>query len=252
LPAGLQGGARHLLRVLGPAIHRVSRPDLRRWDVGRGNRLAKGTEARDALEGLAADLGVRGFECYVTNVQPFALAIEPGDPPAVIVGAELLTMGLPAIRFAAGDVARLMETHFDLLLEQGPMDSAALLAAIVRHFLPEFRPPFGDPAALSAAESRVSRALHRTPRADLAPFASEIAGAFSPEGLFVDAEEAGARAGLLASGDLSAALTVIAARAGRANLPLSAILEIPVAARLVDFALSDDHEELAMALDAVS
>jgi hypothetical protein len=126
----------------------------------------------------------------------------------------------------------------------------------VRFFLPDYRPSFGDPAALAATDEQVTRALHRASRAELAPFASEIAGAFTPETLYADAEEAGARAGLLASGDLAAALQLVAARHGIARgagpPPLTAILQIPVAARLVDFALSDDYEELVQALDAVS
>ncbi len=256
LPAGMQGGIRHLLRVLGPTLHRSMRPDLRRWEVGRAQRLPKGAPVRETLEALAGDLGVRGFEAYVSPAQPFALMVEPGEPPSVILGAELVNLPPPAIRYACGQMARVMETHFDLLLEQGPMEAATLMSAIVRFFLPDYRPSFGDPAALAATDEQVTRALHRAPRAELAPFASEIAGAFTPETLYADAEEAGARAGLLASGDLAAALQLVAARHGIARgagpPPLTAILQIPVAARLVDFALSDDYEELVQALDAVS
>jgi hypothetical protein len=196
---------------------------------------------------------VREFEAFVPGAHPLALAVEPGDPPAIVLGAQLLDRGPAAVRFAAGYAMRLCETHFDLLLEHGPMEAAATLAAIIRHFLPEFRPPFIDPAALVAAEARVARPLAKTARGELAPFASEIAGAFSPEGLHLDAEETGARAGLLACGDVAAALDVIALRVLGFPAPsLFAAMQIPVAARLVEFALSDDHEELVAALDAVS
>jgi hypothetical protein len=174
----------------------------------------------------------------------------------VILGAELVNLPPAAIRYACGHLARVMETHVDLLLEQGPLEAATLMAAIVRFFLPDYRPSFGEPAAQAAADEQVARALHRASRADLAPFASEIVGAFTPESLYADAEEVGARAGLLASGDLAAALQLVAARHGMGRgtgpPPLTTILHIPVAARLVDFALSDDYEELVQALDAVS
>ena len=51
-------------------------------------------------------------------------------------------------------------------------------------------------------------------------------------------------------------LQLVAARhgigRGAGTPPLTTILQVPVAARLVEFALSDDHEELVQALDAVS
>jgi hypothetical protein len=123
---------------------------------------------------------------------------------------------------------------------------------LVRRYLPDYQYPDLDDMALATADARVARALGKSRRSDLAPFANEIAGSFSPNGLFLDAQETAARAGLLACGDIAAALDLITAAAGRPTSSLPAVLEIPVAARLVDFALSEDHEELAQALESVS
>ena len=201
---------------------------------------------------MAADLGVRAFDLYVSDTDPRALAVEPADPPAIVIGAGLVRQGRAALRFAAGWCLRLVETHFDLLLEHSPMEAAALLAGVVRRFVPDYEYPDLDDGALAAADARVGRALGKGRRTDLAPFASEIAGSFSPNGLFLDAQETAARAGLLACGDLASALDLIAAAAGRPASSLSEVLEIPVALRLVDFALSEDHEELVQALESVS
>jgi lipopolysaccharide biosynthesis regulator YciM len=252
LPRRVQGGIRHVLRLLGPALAHANRPDLRRWQVGRSARQRPGSEVRLAFEAVAGDLGVRDFDLYVSDSDPRALAVEPADPPAIVIGAGLVKQGRSAMKFAAGWCIRLVETHFDLLLEHSPMEAAALMAGVVRRFLPDYQYPDLDDGALAAAEARIARALSKARRSDLAPFANEIAGSFTPNGLFLDAQETAARAGLLACGDLASALDLIAAAAGRPASALGDVLEIPVAARLVDFALSEDHEELAQALEAVS
>jgi tetratricopeptide (TPR) repeat protein len=251
LPRRVQGGIRHVLRLLGPALAHANRPDLRRWQVGRSARQRVGSETRHDFETVAADLGIRNFELYVSDTDPRALAVEPAEPPVIVIGSGLVKQGRSAVRFAAGWCLRLVETHFDLLLEHSPMEAAALLAGVVRRFLPEYDYPDLEEGALVAAEARVSRALGKGRRSELAPFANEIAGAFSPNGLFLDAQETAARAGLLACGDLAAALDLIATAAGRPTSLLSEMLEIPVAGRLVDFALAEDHEELASALESV-
>jgi hypothetical protein len=248
----VQGGVRHILRVLGPGLAHANRPDLRRWQVTRSARQRPGSAARAEFESVAADLGVRDFELYVSDSDPRALAVEPADPPVIVVGAGLLKQGRVAARFAAGWCMRLIDTHFDLLLEHSPMEAAALMAGVVRRFLPDYQYPELDDNALASAEARVARGMGKTRRGELHPFANEIAGSFSPNGLFLDAQETAARAGLLACGDLAGALDLIAAAAGRPAASLGEALEIPVAQRLLDFALSEDHEELAQALDAVS
>jgi hypothetical protein len=252
LPADVQTGVRHVLRMLGPGLTRASKPDLRRYQVGRGQRQGRGTPVRELLTPLAADLGVRELDLYVSTAHPLAMAVEPGDPPAIILGAQLVEMGRSALRFAGAFLLRLVETHFALLAHGGPAEAGLLLAAVARQFLPDFRPPQLDGPALAAAEIRVSRALGKSLRAELAPFASHIAGAFSPEALYLDALETGARAGLLACGDLAIALEVIARTAGHAQATPDILRQLPLANRLSDFALSEDYEELYLALDTVS
>ena len=76
--------------------------------------------------------------------------------------------------------------------------------------------------------------------------------AYAPEALLLDMQETAGRAGLLACGDLAVALEVLARAAGHPKLALSVVAELPLAARLIEFAFSEDHEELVLALDAVS
>jgi tetratricopeptide (TPR) repeat protein len=251
VPPGIPAGLRHVMRLIGPPLARASKPDLRRWNVGRAERQA-GNGPRELAEPIAADLGVRPFELYVSQTYPFALAVEPGDPPALVLGAGLVALGTPAVRFAAAYGLRLIGTRFDLFVQSGPPEAAALLAGIIRPFVPDYHPPGVPAAVVEAAQGRVAKAMSKSLRAELGPFATEIAAAYAPEALFLDLQETAGRAGLLACGDLSVALEVLARAAGHPKLTLAALAELPLAGRLADFAFSEDHEELVLALDAVS
>ena len=250
MPREVPPGLAHVLRTLGPALARSNKPDLRRFDVSRADRQGRSSALRAAFDPLALELGVRDFDAYVAVNQAHALAIEPGDPPALIVGAGIAAQGPLAIRFAAGYCLRLCETHFAFLLRDGPIEAAALIAGLVRQFLPDHRPPYLPEAALRAADARVGKALNRSLRTELAPLATQLAAGCSPEELFTAAHEVGARMGLIACGDLLTALDVVAAFAGRPDAPVSALMELPLVAHLIDFALSEDHDALVSAADA--
>jgi fructose-1,6-bisphosphatase/sedoheptulose 1,7-bisphosphatase-like protein len=64
-------------------------------------------------------------------------------------------------------------------------------------------------------------------------------------------QETGARVGLLASGDLAGSLAALCAAHGQPLTPAGA-LAVPSALALIDFALSEEHEQLVAALDTVS
>src|SRR6185436_20294602 len=117
LPPQVPRGVRNVLRILGPTLARAARPNLKRWEVGRGERQPSGSGLRALADGLAVDLGVRNFEVYVSTARPRALAVEPGDPPAVVIGSELVALGAPAVRFACAYCLRLIATNFDLLAQ---------------------------------------------------------------------------------------------------------------------------------------
>ncbi|HEY0705648.1 MAG TPA: hypothetical protein VGG33_02570, partial [Polyangia bacterium] len=138
----------------------------------------------------------------------------------------------------------LIDTHFALLLRDGPVEAAAFLAGLVKQFVPEHRAPQLPDLAVEAASARIARALSRSQRAELAPLAAQLSGSHAPEALFTALQETGARAGLLACGDIAVALDVLAVFSGRPDLAAPALFEQPLIAHLVDFALSDDYDAL--------
>jgi fructose-1,6-bisphosphatase/sedoheptulose 1,7-bisphosphatase-like protein len=213
--------------------------------------MAPGTGVRVLADALALDLGVRNFEVYLSTARPRALAVEPGDPPAVIVGSEIAALGAGAVRFAFGHALRLVGTNFDLLAQGGAAEAGVLLAGIVRQFVPEFHHPELTEGEVQASSTRVARAMPKALRAELAPYAAEIATPLAVEAFQVAVKETAARIGLLASGDLAASLSVLCAVAGQPLSPAT-VMALPVATALVDFALSEEHEQLVAALDSVS
>ena len=252
LPAAVAGTIRHVLRQIGPALCRADRTDTKRWQPGRSGKQGRGSDLRRLFEPIAVDLGVKAFDLYVTPAYRDAMAIESGDTPAIIIGEALVSRGPAAMRFAAGYTLRLIATHFDVLLHHGAQDGAALLAAVVRRFVPDYHPAFLTAELEERVEDRFGRAISRSVRDDLAPFATELAGPLDPVALQAALEDVGARVGLLASGDLATGLEVLVAATSRPANTLEALLRVPMGAALVEFALSEDHEELAQALEAVA
>jgi tetratricopeptide (TPR) repeat protein len=251
LPPQVPRGVRNVMRILGPTLARASKPNLKRWEVGRGERQPAGSGLRAIADVLAVDLGVRNFELYVSTARPRALAVETGDPPAVIIGAELAALGAPAVRFASGYALRLIATNFDVLALGSAIDAGVLLAGIVRQFVPDFRHPELSEADVVASSARVAKAMPKALRGELAPFAAEIATPLATEAFLLAVQETAARVGLLAAGDLGASLAVLCAAHGQPPKPGGA-LAVPAALALIDFALSEEHEQLVAALDAVS
>jgi hypothetical protein len=251
LPPQVPRGVRNVMRLFGPVLARASKPNLKRWEVGRSERQPAGTGLRAIADALAMDLGVRNFELYVSNLRPRALAVEPGDPPAVIVGAELASLGPSAIRFACGHALRLIATDFDLLAQNSASEASLLLAGIVRQFIPDFHHPELPEHELVAATARVGRIMPKALRVELAPFAAEIATPMAPDALLIALQETAARVGLLASGDLAAGLAVLCA-AHSQPLTAEGVRQVPVAQALIDFALSEEHEQLVSALESIS
>lgn len=250
-------GLRHVMRLCGPEIAALRKPDLRPFSIGRTQRVAPGRGPRTVFDPLAVDLNQKGFELYVSADHPNALAVEPGDPPAIIIGQAWVDAGEVALRFAAGMTLRLASTHLDLLAVGRKDEGAALLGAIIREFIPGYVTLDVEPTLVARFQSKIGRALSRSMRAELSPFITEIAGVFDPAALRVEALATGARAGLLCCGDLGTALRVLIASVSGTELRSDgldpgALRKNAVAADLIAFALSSEYEMLVRALDSVS
>jgi hypothetical protein len=253
LPPALLPGMRHVFRLVGPLFAKGA-ADIARHGLARGDRLARGQSARDVTDGVAVELGVADVDVYVRPAAPKAtpdaspVRVEPGDRAALVIGAEVVALGGHALRFAAARGLRLVATHLDLVLAGTPEQAGALLGAVIRQFVPEFRHTEVRDSLLEAEAERVARALPRKLKPEVMPFAVESAGAFSLAALHAAVREGANAVGLLACGDLAAALAVVIAGTGRTLSPAD-LAASDEALALLRFALSDDYDEMAEAME---
>jgi len=247
-PASVPPSVRHLFRMLAPIERATQRPDLGRWGAERGHRVAEGRGPREAFDRVAAGLAVGAFELYVTPArQPPPLVALPGKPPAIVVGASLLQGGPAAIRFVAGRTLRLTSSSLDLALAGGEGDLAAWLTGVIRQFVPTYQRADVSPDAAASATARMARQLPKKSRPELLPFALESSGELNVAELMAGIREGADRVGLLASGSLAAGLGVLFAAAGE-RVTAEALRDFAEARALVEFALSDEHDDLLQLL----
>jgi hypothetical protein len=249
-PPALPPGVRHVFRLIGPLLRRGA-PDLRRpgFEVERSDRVVRGQQPRDAVDGIATEMGVRDVEVYVRNAKgPAPVRVEPGTPPAIIIGAPILALGPHAVRFAAARALRLVGTHLDLVLGAGAVEAGALIGGVVRQFIPEHHHPEVADEVIEVEAERIAKLLPRKLKQEVMPFALESAGAFDLAAAHAAVRDGANDAGLLACGDLPAALSVILATAGT-TFGVDGIMTNPEALALLRFALSDDYDEMARAME---
>ena len=221
----------------------------------------RGVAPRPAFEAVAAELGIGDFELYVKTpaavAGPIPLRAEPGNPPAIIIGAPLAELGPAALRFAAGRALRLTATHLDTLLALPMEEAGALLVGIIRQFVPDYRHAEVRDTLVEAEAARADRLIPRKLKQQVLPFAVESAGPFDLAALYAAVRDGANAAGLLAAADLPVALSVVLALSGSVTAPsasepgltLAAIAASPAALALLRFGLSDNYDDLARALE---
>jgi hypothetical protein len=189
------------------------------------------------------------------------LRAEPTNPPVIIVGAQLEELGPAALRFVAARTLRLAATNLDAILGGSPEEAGALLVGIIRQFVPDYEHKGVRDSLIDFEMARAERAIPRKLKPQVMPFAVESAGAFDLGALHDATRDAANAVGLLAAGDLPAALLVILGISGgglaarktagsQSGLTLEAIGANPEAMALLQFAVSDEFDELARELES--
>jgi hypothetical protein len=176
------------------------------------------------------------------------MAVEPTSPISIIVGAELYTPDRPAeLRFIAARAVKLAQTWLAVPARMQPDDFGILIAGILRQFKPDFAPPALDESEVANEQQRLRRLIPSSMMQDLAPYALGIAGVdFDHRAIWTAIVEAGNRAGLMAAGSVTAALTVTARVGGYRDIHQAAA--DPFAASLLRFSVSEDHAHLRASL----
>jgi hypothetical protein len=251
-PASVPSSVRHLFRLIGPFERAGQRADLARFGVDRSHRIAEGRAPRDLVDGIAADLGTGAYELFVApgssaSGGPIALAALPVRPPAIVIASAIAKMGPDAIRFAAGRTLRLSSSYLDTALAGTELDLAAWLVGVVRQFVPTYRRDDVPPDLAASATARMARLIPRKSRQEILPFALESSGEIDVKALSLGIREGANRVGLLAAGRLDLAMRVVLAVNGL-EPSVETIRTHREARALVEFCLSDDHDDLVRML----
>jgi tetratricopeptide (TPR) repeat protein len=209
----------------------------------RGAPVRQDHPFRRVLVELARCLGAGPFELYAAPLG--RLAVEPGHPAAVMVGADLAHRStLREQRFLLGRTAARLRTR-SALAEAFPASFADAIGAAVRQVVP-YHVGLGCPGEELLA--RVGKALSRKARRALEEPARVLAHQRPPPDLAAWRLAAAAtadRAGLVLCGDVPTALDLLLREgAGRQPPPadrLTALRARPDALALLAFAASEAH-----------
>jgi hypothetical protein len=250
---------RNLFRLLGEPLGKLYRTDLRRLRVTRSERVGRADDPlRRVTAELSAQLRTPEPEIFVAAAQPRLLLVEPGDPPAIVVGRELLATPAPAeeARFLLARSLKLLESQMSLPARLSADQLGLLTAGIVRQFVHDFAPPLLPAPALAAETSRVAGVLPRKLRQQLLPFALDCSTVeLDYAAVASGARHTGNRVGLLACGDLHSSIRVLRRLAGLGDpAPGQALLDgcrgLTEIDELLAFAVSDEYATLSLKLSS--
>src|SRR5690606_2070299 len=113
--------------------------DLRRYGVGRAERLAASDPVTGVFQEVASELKIGEGEVYVSRSQPRIALAEPSSPVAVVIGEALLTSDRPAqLRFLAGRCLKLVVAGLAVPSNLSARAFGLLTAGLIRQFHPDF------------------------------------------------------------------------------------------------------------------
>jgi len=244
-PAPVPGSLRSLFRMLGERIAKQLGLDVRRYGVGRAERLrSSGDPLAAMILEMAGEMGIAELEIYLSPRQPTVLAVEPTSPPSLVIGSQLASLDRPAeLRFLVGRALVLYRSSLAVPARLAADELGALVAGMLRQFQPEFSPAGLDPAQVATEQQKLRRLIPSHLVQELAPFGLDIAGAeFDHRAMWAGIIEGGNRAGLLAAGSAAAALGALLRLGGYRDIHQG--IDDPFVVGMLRFAVSEDHAAL--------
>ncbi|MCA9532743.1 MAG: hypothetical protein KC593_03655, partial [Myxococcales bacterium] len=171
------------------------------------------------------------------------------NPLTLVVGAELIDNTDERERtFLFARACEIAKAGLSVALRSQPVQLAMVLSGLVHAYDPNYLPEGVDPAQLADIGQRVVKALPRKARDEMGPLAVEMAGrpGFDPRSIGLAAGDLGNRVALLATGDLSAALSALLklnARTleGPVRQRAELLRALPETASLLRFAVSEEY-----------
>ena len=205
--------AAQVLRMVQNSLYKVLPPDLERHGASREDRKTPPDPLALSVEEVAHLLGLEQWETYVSHRSRHVCAVEPGDPPKVIVGVGLQSYQMQRRRFELGRVLGSV-LGGSLLFSKAPRREIPVLFSAVIGAVVKGYAALGDPGEVADLTKRVARALPRKIRKQIEDHARAIAGIEPPdiEGWLAGSAISADRCGLLACADIAAALNAVRSR----------------------------------------
>jgi hypothetical protein len=205
-------GFRHLFRLLDEPLSKLFRADVKRLGVGRNEKLPRSGHAlKDIANRIAADLGLRDFDVYLTQAHPTALMLELTEPLSLVIGTKVVEGAHELeLRFLLGRLLKMMQCHMALPMRLSGEDLGVLVGAIVRQFVPDYVPRGFDERQVTAEGQRMAKMIPKKLHQDLVAFALECASDnFDLKLIGPSLVDTANRAGVLCCGSIGPSLTAL-------------------------------------------
>lgn len=211
---------RELLLRTGPMLDTAFGYDL---DAVRATPLSSSHGALLAeVRSLAGAYGLDQLQVCSSSVLGPVCVPARSFPPTIVMGHTLIDLEESAERtFLLHRAMKVLQANAAVFARTAPIDLWPLLAAYLRAFSRDFAPQGVDAARFGEALARLTRAVPEGLPADTTLLATEVIGSIGNRASTLNAaiNGWGSRAGLLATGNPSVALTAIAWAGGNANGP---------------------------------
>jgi tetratricopeptide (TPR) repeat protein len=251
IPRVVPAGLRVVLDSLRSRLPKYIGADVKRFGVGRSDRLRKGKHpVANLAREMAGELGFGNVDVYVSSAVTDKAMVVPTSPPSVILGSRFSSIDRGAeLAFALGRCLKLAQMGLAVVDTMSPDELDKLVAGMVRQFAPDFLAFNLDDATLSAEQHRLRRLIPGGLSDVLRPHALALTGVLLEPGmLHASLRLCGLRAGLVASGNAAAALAAALRHSGYSTSQEA--VSDPDIAGMLRFAVSEEHVEIQSLLVA--
>jgi lipopolysaccharide biosynthesis regulator YciM len=164
LAPGDDGPLAELFMLLGPTLAEALGPNVAGCGVGRRERIdpRSGLAVRNDVAAWAGALGVQELELYVGGRDPRIVQGVPGDPPALVIGAEVQSPLAPAARARIAAELLGIARGTSVLRTRDDLSTAAIVVAACN--LAEVRVEHPPYAVLAEIERQMGKAISRKVR----------------------------------------------------------------------------------------
>ncbi|MBI5529001.1 MAG: tetratricopeptide repeat protein [Deltaproteobacteria bacterium] len=205
------GVLRGVMQAVGGEIMKVYPPPIENYGFGKNDRLTP--KSKDAIRVLcdevARQLGLDAeFDVYLSPKLGKLAVSENTEPPAVVVGRDLLKLPQAEQRFAVARQISLIKDNHMLVTRLSQADIMRLFYSAVRVIDSRFQAPKGHEAAVDEIGKRIGKAISKKSRKALEGLAQDFmrAPGFDFATWIKGAELTANRAGLVACNDLQSAV----------------------------------------------